>query len=442
MKGVSFVTKPKASARRYSPTPFILLGFATIGITFGVMGVWAATAPLDSAVVAPGVVAVESNRKLIQHLEGGIVAEIMVTEGQTVEAGQMLVRLLPTQAQANQSILQQRVAVLRATEKRLEAERANLDEPDFAAIGELQDQAALETAIKSQGQLFTERKAIRDSKVSILQSRIEQFHQQIAGLTVQREAIERQQASIDAEIERLRSGESTGVVRANQITAMERDSAALTGNYGQLVSESARAYQSIIETDLQIVQINQEYQERAASELKDTLAELNEITERLVVAEDVNSRTLIRAPQSGIVQNIRIHTMGGVVRPAETMMEIVPQNEPLVINAQVRPLDIDSLAPGQVSEIKFPAFSSRNLPTIFGTVDVLSPDLIYPEDTRQPAYYLARISVPDSNVPETIKGRIIPGMPADAIIVTGERTMVDYLVKPIRDSLDKSMREE
>jgi HlyD family type I secretion membrane fusion protein len=160
------------------------------------------------------------------------------------------------------------------------------------------------------------------------------------------------------------------------------------------------------------------------------------------VAEDVNSRTLIRAPQSGIVQNIRVHTMGGVVRPAETIMEIVPQNEPLVINAQVRPLDIDSLAPGQVSEIKFPAFSSRNLPTIFGTVDILSPDLIYPEDTRQPAYYLARISVPDGNVPEAIKGRIIPGMPADAIIVTGERTMVDYLVKPIRDSLDKSMREE
>jgi HlyD family type I secretion membrane fusion protein len=436
------MTKTKTSARRYSPTPFILLGFLTIGATFGVMGVWAATAPLDSAVVAPGVVAVESNRKLIQHLEGGIVAEIMVTEGQTVEAGQMLVRLLPTQAQANQSILQQRVAVLRATEKRLEAERANLAEPAFDKIGELEDKAALAIAVESQGQLFTERKAIRDSKISILQSRIEQFHQQIAGLTVQREAIERQQASIDAEIGRLRGGETSGVVRANQITAMERDSAALTGNYGQLVSESARAYQSIIETDLQIVQINQEYQERAASELKDTLAELNEITERLVVAEDVNSRTLIRAPQSGIVQNIRIHTMGGVVRPAETMMEIVPQNEPLVINAQVRPLDIDSLAPGQVSEIKFPAFSSRNLPTIFGTVDILSPDLIYPEDTRQPAYYLARISVPDGNVPEAIKGRIIPGMPADAIIVTGERTMVDYLVKPIRDSLDKSMREE
>jgi HlyD family type I secretion membrane fusion protein len=418
------------------------MGFATIAATFGVMGVWASTAPLDSAVIAPGVVAVESNRKLIQHLEGGIVAEIMVTEGQTVEAGEPLVRLLPTQAQANQSILQQRVAVLRATEKRLEAERANLEQPAFEDIGELEDKAALALAIESQGQLFTERKAIRDSKTSILQSRIEQFHQQIAGLTVQREAIQRQQASIDAEIERLRGGETSGVVRANQITAMERDSAALTGNYGQLVSESARAYQSIIETDLQIIQISQEYQERAASELKDTLAELNEITERLVVAEDVNSRTLIRAPQSGIVQNIRVHTMGGVVRPAETMMEIVPQNEPLVINAQVRPLDIDSLAPGLVSEIKFPAFSSRNLPTIFGTVDILSPDLIYPEDTRQPAYYLARISVPDSNVPDAIKGRIIPGMPADAIIVTGERTMVDYLVKPIRDSLDKSMREE
>jgi HlyD family type I secretion membrane fusion protein len=436
------MVKAKPTTRRYSPTPFILMGFVTIGATFGVMGVWAATAPLDSAVIAPGVVAVESNRKQIQHLEGGIVAEIMVTEGQSVEAGQALVRLLPTQAQANQSILQQRVAVLRATEKRLEAERANLAEPDFAAIGELEDKAALAIAIAGQGQLFNERKAIRDSKISILESRIEQFHQQIAGLTVQRDSIQRQQASIDAEIARLRGGESTGVVRTNQITAMDRDSAALTGSFGQLISESARAYQSIIETELQIVQTNQEYQERAASELKDTLAELNEITERLVVAEDINSRTLIRAPQSGIVQNIRVHTMGGVVRPAETMMEIVPQDEALVINAQVRPLDIDSLAPGQVSEVKFPAFSSRNIPTIFGTVDVLSPDLIYPEDSREPAYYLARISVPEGNVPEMIKGRILPGMPADAIIVTGERTMVDYLVKPIRDSLDKSMREE
>lgn len=436
------MAKNDSKNRRYSPTPFIITGFVTIAVTFGVMGVWAATAPLDSAVVAPGVVAVESNRKLIQHLEGGIVGEIMVTEGQEVEAGQTLVRLLPTQTQANQTILQQRVAVLRATQVRLEAERGNLAEPEFSGITGIEDHTALATAIKEQGQLFTERKAIRDSKISILQSRIEQFHQQIAGVTVQREAIQKQQASIDAEIARLRNGESTGVVRANQITAMERDSAALTGNYGQLVSESARAYQSIIETDLQIVQINQEYQEVAASELKDTLAELNELTERLVVAEDVNSRTLIRAPQSGIVQNIRVHTTGGVVRPAETIMEIVPQNEPLVINAQVRPLDIDSLAPGQVSEIKFPAFSSRNLPTIFGTVDILSPDLIYPEDQRQPAYYLARISVPDHNVPDIIKGRILPGMPADAIIITGERTMVDYLVKPIRDSLDKSMREE
>lgn len=437
------MAKPaKSAARRYSPTPFIVMGFVTIAATFGGMGVWASTAPLDSAVVAPGVVAVESNRKQIQHLEGGIVADIMVTEGQAVVAGQPLVRLLPTQAQANQSILQQRVAVLRVTEKRLEAERANIAEPDFASITGVSDTMAMENAIISQGQLFTERKAIRDSKTSILSSRIEQFHQQIAGLTVQRDAINRQQASIDAEIARLRSGETTGVVRSNQITAMDRDSAGLTGNFGQLVAESAQAYQSIIETELQVVQITQEYQERAADELKDTVTELNELTERLVVAEDVNSRTLIRAPQSGIVQNIRIHTTGGVIRPAETMMEIVPQDEALVINAQVRPLDIDSLAPGQLSEIKLPAFSGRNLPTMFGTVETLSPDLIYPEDTRQAAYYLARISVPDKNVPEAIKGRILPGMPADAIIVTGERTMVDYLVKPIRDSLDKSMREE
>ena len=439
---MSNAAPPAASRPKYSATPFIVMGFVVIFATFGVLGVWAATARLDSAVIAPGIVAVETNRKLIQHLEGGIVDKLFVVEGQYVEEGQVLLQLLPTQTQANQSILQQRVTVLKVTEKRLEAERANVDAPDFDSIQGSTDQAALDSAIVSQRQLFNERRAIRDSKIEILRSRIEQYHQQIEGLTVQRDAVRTQQVSLEKEIERLRNGETTGVVRSNQVTSMERDAAGYMGSYGQLIAQLAQAHQSIIETELQIVQITQEYQENAASELKTTQTELNELSERLIVAVDVNSRTLIRAPINGVVQNIKVHTTGGVVRSAETLMEVVPTDDTLIINAQVRPLDIDSLVLGQLSEIKFSAFSSRKIPTIFGTVDVLSADLIYPEDQRLAPYYLARISVPDSNIPAEIKGRILPGMPADAIIVTGERTMIDYLVKPISDSLDKSMREE
>ncbi|KKC33960.1 HlyD family type I secretion periplasmic adaptor subunit [Devosia psychrophila] len=426
----------------YSATPYILSGFVAIFVTFGIFGVWAATAPLDSAIVAPGIVAVESNRKLIQHLEGGIVAEIMVREGEHVEAQQVLVRLLPVQADANSAMLQSRLTTLFATQMRLESERAALVEPVFGEASTMIDPSGWPAAIKTQQEIFLERRAIRDSKISILRSRIEQFEQQITGLTVQHDAVLEQKLSLEDEIARLKSGQSSGVVSANQITAMERDGAALAGGYGQLLAQLAQARQSIIETELQIVQITQEYQEDAAVELKDTVTEINELSERLTVAEDVRDRTLIRAPQSGVVQNIKLHTAGGVLRPAETIMEIVPQDEQLIISARIRPLDIDSVAPGQMSEVKFPAFSNRSMPTIMGTVDVVSADLIYPEPGRGDPYYEARISVADVDVPDLIKGRLLPGMPADAMIITGERTLMDYLVKPISDSLDKSMREQ
>lgn len=426
----------------YSAVPYIVAGFATIFVTFGVFGVWAATAPLDSAIIAPGIVAVESNRKLIQHLEGGIVAEVMVTEGQFVQAQQVLVRLLPIQADANSAMLLSRLTTLLATQRRLESERANLDAPDFSKLAPLVDPAGWAAATKAQGEIFVERRAIRDSKTKILRSRIEQFQQQISGLTVQRDAVLEQKTSLEGEIARLKDGQTTGVVSANQITAMERDNSALIGSYGQLLTQLAQAQQSIIETELQIVQITQEYQENAALELKDAVTEINELSERLTVAEDVRDRTLIRAPQSGIVQNIKVHTNGGVLRPAETVMEIVPQNEKLIINARIRPLDIDSVAPGQLSEVKFSAFSSRSIPVIMGTVDVVSADLIYPDPGRGDPYYEARISVADTNVPDLIKGRLLPGMPADALIITGERTVMEYLMRPLSDSLDRSMREQ
>lgn len=426
----------------YSSQPYVLAGFATMFITFGIFGVWAGTAQLDSAVVAPGIVAVETSRKLVQHLEGGIVAEVLVAEGDFVQSGQVLARLLPVQADANSAMIQSRLTTLLASQARLESERASLAEADFNTVPIIVNPVEWATAARAQQDIFIQRRAIRDSKISILRSRIEQFDQQIAGLTVQHDAVLQQQASLQSEFDRLRSGQQTGVISSNQISRLERDLSVLFGDSGQLQAQLAQARQSIIETELQIVQVTQEYQETAAQEAKDTLTEINDLSEKMTVADDVRDRTFIRAPQSGVVQNIKVHTAGGILRSAETLLEIVPQNEELIISARVRPLDRASVSVGLAAEIKFSAFSSRALPIILGRLDVVSADLIYPDPGRGEPYYEARISVDDDHIPLEVKQRLAPGMPADAIIITGERTLVDYLIKPLAESLDRSMREQ
>lgn len=428
--------------KNFSPRSFVVSGFIVILLTFGVLGGWAATAPLASAVIAPGVVSVESNRKKIQHFEGGIVDRISVQVGDLVTTGQELVVFESTQAQANVTVLTSREDLLMATLARLEAAQKGAAEINFPAYLLEDSTPQRQAMIATQEDVFRDGRASRDGRVSINEARIGQIKEEIAGTEIELVATNEQKLSVGAELERLRDGETRGVVRLNVLTENERYFSELRGNVGRLTAQIARLKQSIVETELQILLIKQEYKENAANEVKEVRDQLNETATRRIVAEDILARVVVRAPLDGIVQNLKVHTIGGVIRPAETIMEIVPSDDELIINANVRPLDIDSIDQGDVAEVRFSAFSSRTIPLIQGKIEVLSADTIQPENPNVEPYYLARVRVAQEDVPDEIRGRLLPGMPAEVIIVTGERTLVDYLMKPLKDSISKSLREE
>lgn len=432
----------KKAAASFSPTPYVTAGYVTIFLAFGVLGTWAATAPLASGVVAGGTVSVESNRKTIQHLEGGIIAEILAKEGEIVEPGTILIKLNKTQALGNFTVMQTRLTLLQATEARLTAE--SIDAPAIAFPDALKTSAdpVVREAVTLQETLFRDRKTTKDNQTAILNARIEQLNEAVKGLVDQLAAVGKQISSMQGEITRLTQGEKSGVVGTNQLSQMTRAQLGLDANHGEISAEIAKLRQTVSETQLQIVQLRQEFVERASGELRDIRDQLNEVYERTRVASDILARTDVRAPVRGMVQNIRVHTTNGIIRPAEPILDIIPLDDNLVISARIRPIDIDNVKLGTQAEVRFSAFSSKTTPAIFGKLVVLSQDVMEPTMQGQEPYYLARIEVDDKDIPLEIRGRLLPGMPAEVIVATGERTLAQYIIKPLADSFHKSMREK
>ncbi|MFI0846051.1 HlyD family type I secretion periplasmic adaptor subunit [Mesorhizobium sp. IMUNJ 23232] len=433
---------PETKQKSFSPTPYVVAGYATIALAFGVFGTWAATAPLASGVVASGVVVVSGNRKTIQHLEGGIISEIMVKEGDIVEAGDVLIRLDRTQAVGNYAVLTERYDLLRAAEARLQAESVNADAIDFPP--ELLAKQGAEEApyIKLQRTMFRDRRGTRDGQTGILNARVGQLEEQVRGLESQRKSLEGQRDSLVEQIERMEEGQRNGYVSTNQVAQLMRGRMELEGNLGRVIADTAGANQSIAETKLRVIQLGQEFVERAGTELRETRDQIAEVAERVKQAQDILDRTVIRAPVRGMIQDVRVHTKTGVIRPAEPLMEIVPLDEEFIVNARVRPVDVDLVMVGGAAEVRFPSFSSRTTPVIFGTVDVVSPDIIQPENPQIEPYYTARITVSEKEIPDSLRGRLQAGMPAEVIVSSGERTMVQYLVKPLTDAFSRGMLEE
>ncbi|MDQ6436226.1 HlyD family type I secretion periplasmic adaptor subunit [Mesorhizobium sp. LHD-90] len=431
-------TKPKS----FSPAPYVVAGYATIALAFGVFGTWAATAPLASGVVAHGVVVVSGNRKVVQHLEGGIISEILVKEGDIVEPDDVLIRLDRTQAVGNYTVLTERLALLQAAEARLQAESVNAEAIDFPPQLLAKQGAQEEPYVKLQRTMFRDRRATRDGQTSILTARAGQLEEQVRGLESQRKSLEEQRDSLVEQIERMEQGQKNGYVSTNQVAQLMRGRMELEGNLGRVIADTAGANQSIAETKLRVIQLGQEFVERAGTELRETRDQIAEVSERVKQAQDILNRTVIRAPVRGVVQDVRVHTKTGVIRPAEPLMEIVPLDDEFIVNARIRPVDVDNVMLGGTAEVRFPAFSARATPVIFGTVDVVSPDIIQPENPQIEPYYTARITVPETEIPVSLRGRLQAGMPAEIIVSTGERTMIDYLVKPLTDSFSKGMLEE
>jgi HlyD family secretion protein len=419
-----------------------MIGYAVIILTFGVMGSWSAYARLDRAVVAQGTVNIDGNRKTVQHLEGGIVNDIRVKEGQAVKEGEVLLRLAPLQAKANADLVRNQLEAGLVLEARLSAELNHRSEIVFPA--EIEDRlkvsAELAKVVEDQKVQFRERRGSLDGQVALYESKIAQLQTEIEGIEVEKDSTGKQVGYINEELVGLRELREKNLIPISRALAMERERTRLEGVIGRAVADNAKAQNGISEAQLQITQLKQKWQEDVSAQLLEARQKINDLREKASVANDILSRQDILAPTSGTVQNLKVFTMGQVIRPGEPMMEIVPANEKLVIHAQLPTVEIEHIREGLTAEIRFPAFHSRRIPVILGTLDSVSHDRLVDEATKQP-YFLGIVSLDKVTVPEEYRGKIIAGMPAEIIIPTGERTAFSYLVSPLMDSMRRGFRE-
>ncbi|WP_245422399.1 HlyD family type I secretion periplasmic adaptor subunit [Alsobacter soli] len=416
-------------------------GFAVIALTFGVFGGWAATAKLDSAVIALGSIVVENDRKVVQHLEGGIVSEILVDDDRRVSEGEVLLRIAPVQARAAVATARNQLLAAQAEERRLMAELDGADAVDFGPELTASDAGEeVRRAVADQARIFVDRRESRRNEVAVLQERIAQSEQQMRGLDAQLAASRAQSASFEDEIQKVRPLMDKGLVAAPRIRQIERAKVEQDGRTGQLVAERDRQERVIQEAQLQIAGILRKAREENSARLSSVRSTISDLKDRLTVAQDALQRSDVRAPKSGRIVNRRVFTVGGVVRPGETLMEIVPDDDTLVVSARVQPIDVTHVHPDLPAEVRIPALKSRSTPIALGEVRAVSADAVRDELTRQP-YYEVRVSVRVDSFPSELRRKLIPGLPAEVVVSTGERTVLAYLVQPFTDALRRGMRE-
>lgn len=416
------------------------IGLTILFLVFGVFGVWAALAPLDGAAHAPGVVTVKSYKKVIQHFEGGIVSDIHVCNGDFVRAGDPLLVLDNTQSVAQLEIINSQLAALTAMEARLIAERDGLSEvvyPPSITSGELN--AAGE--VISQNQIFRARKAAYEGSIEVLQQRIGQLQSRLSGLKALQESKEKLALSFAEELTDVEALLSQGFSDKMKLRELERNVATLQGEAAELTANISSTEIEIGETRLQILQQENEFQNAVVTELGEIQTQLRDQRERGTALRDVVARTVLRAPEDGIITGMQVHTIGGVVSAGVPIADLVPQSDELVVEAEVSPNDIDRVAIGQEATIRFSSFGRSTVPTIFGTLTNLSADRLLHENTGTP-YYLARIEVNPEGMEDLGNMVLLPGMPAEAFINTGSRTFLQYMMKPLTNAMARSFNED
>lgn len=420
----------------------IVLGVVAILVAFGGFGTWAAIAPLSSAAIALGVVTVDSNHKKVQHLEGGIIKALLVRDGDTVAAGDVLIQLDETRPRASLAILQIKYDAARAIEARLLAEQDAAPQIEFASdLLKRRGEENVAEILSGQEALFEARRNALDGERTILESRIAQIKNDIVGIRAQQKAKEDQIELVEDEARSLRKLLKKGYVGKPRYLALEREIARLEGERGEHISEIAHANTKIGETKLQIIQLRRELQEKVAEELRSNRAEILDLEERIGAAQHVLDHIEIRAPVSGSVVGMAVHTIGGVIKAGETVLDIVPADDRLIIEARVQPQDIDNVQVGQQANIRFTAFKRRNTPSLIGHVSYVSADRIVDSRSGE-VYYMAWLGVSDSEMARLGDKRLQPGMPAEVMIKTGEGTAIEYLAQPFLDSMERAWREE
>ena len=415
---------------------------AIIGLMGGMFG-WAAVTNISGAIIAPGTLMVESNAKQVQHAEGGIVAELLVRNEDEIEAGQLLARLDQTAIAAALEISEAQLREAFAREARLTAEiedRATAELSDAALTmfspGELSSLLSLEQ------QALNVRLATKSGRVAQLNEQIVQLNKQREGLLIQQQALETQIGILEAEIADFEALYEQQLVASSRGTALNKDLASARGQLGQVVAAIAQSDAAAAERGLQIEQIRDEFLTGALAELQETRGLIAEASQRRVAERDRLQRTEIRAPQTGVVHESILHTVGGVVAPGETLMLIIPTDEPLLVNVRVDPIDIDKVYVGQEVVLRLPGLNPRTTPELFASVTRVAPDATIDTATGQ-HYYAARISISEEELSRLPDGvQLVPGMPVEAYMQIDERTVLSYLINPFAEQIRRALREE
>lgn len=420
----------------------LVAGITVVLMLVGGVGGWAVTTELSGALIAPGSVVVDSNVKKVQHPTGGVVGEVRVRDGDRVRAGDVVVRLDETVTRANLAIVSKGLIELRARKARLEAERDSAESIKFP--GELLDRDGdpdAVAAMASERKLFDLRRTARLGQKSQLRQRIAQLQEEIGGLTAQQTAKAKEIALIERELAGVRDLFQKNLIQINRLTSLEREATRLEGERGQLIAAVAQSRGKISEHELQMLQIDQELSSEVARELRDVDGKIGEFVERRVTAEDQLRRIEIRAPQDGTVFQSNVHTVGGVITAGDTIMMVVPDAETLTVEAKVNPQDIDQLYLGQKTLLRFTTFNQRTTPEIYGTVTRISADIT--TDARTGAsHYTIRLRMTPQEIAKLGDVRLVPGMPVEAFVQTGQRTVMSYLTKPLFDQLTRAFREK
>ncbi|HZS65111.1 MAG TPA: HlyD family type I secretion periplasmic adaptor subunit [Xanthobacteraceae bacterium] len=428
---------PQDSIRRH-----LLTGGVVVLLLVGGIGGLAATTQFAGAVIAQGQLVVDTSVKKVQHPTGGVVAKLFVREGAHVKAGETLVRLDDTQTRANLGVINAALDEAVARAARDEAERDGAKDISFPPeLLARQDDPKVARLIGGERKLFNTRRETREGQKAQLNARIAQLREEISGNEASQQAKDQQIEWVNKELQGVRSLWAKELVPFVRIATLERQAAELAGERGQTIATVAQLKGKISEIELQILQIDQDMRTEVSKELSDMRAKISEYSEKKIAAEDSLNRIEIRSPQEGVVLQLAVHTAGEVIAPGEQIMLIVPEAEALTVEVKINPQDIDQVQLGQPATVRFLSFNWRTTPEINGTVSRISADVT--QDPKTGVYfYTVRIAIPQAEISKLGDVKLIPGMPVEAFMQTGERTVLSYLTKPLHDQLMRAFREK
>ncbi|HEY4471709.1 MAG TPA: HlyD family type I secretion periplasmic adaptor subunit [Stellaceae bacterium] len=434
------ITRTQRSIRLH-----LAAGVGVAILLVGGVGGWAATSELAGAVIAQGQLVVDTNVKKVQHPAVGIVKELHVRTGDHVKAGDLLIKLDDTQIRANLDMVVHSLDELSARRAREEAERDGADTvtfpPDLLAR---QSDPMVALVIEGEGNLFGIRRSARAGQKAQLRAQIAEIEEQVKGQSEQLAAQEKQTEWIVQELKGTRDLWQKNLVQFGRLTSLEREAARLKGEHGALLAQIAQNRGKIAETELRILQIDEDVRTEVGKDLSENRAKTSELTEKRIAADDQLRRVEIRAPHSGLVHELAVHTVGGVIKEGDTIMLIVPEGEKLLVEAKVQPQDIDQLYIGQPASLRFSAFNQRTTPELNGTVSLVSADVV--QDTRvgqnAPPYYIVRVSIAPEEIARLGDVKLVPGMPVEVFARTHERTALSYLIRPVHDQVARAFKEK